>query len=65
MKRVFKYTVETSGREKACSDLLLQRELAEGIYRQGRVSKHDYEDLMRAFDMIEQELDLLSPELVA
>ena len=65
MKRVFKYTLETSGREKACSDLLVQRELAEGIYRQGRISKHDYEDLMTAFDLIEQEFDLLSPELVA
>lgn len=57
--------METSGREKATSDLLVQRDLAEGIYRQGRISKQDYEDLMKAFYLIEQEFDLLSPELVA
>ncbi len=65
LRRVFKNTLECSGRERAASEISVQRELAEAVYRQGRIAKRDYEDLIRAFDAIEEELDLLPAQLVA
>ena len=65
LRRVFKNTLECSGRERAASEIGVQRELAEAVYRQGRIAKRDYDDLIRAFDVIEEELDLLPAQLVA
>ena len=65
LRRVFKNTLESWGPERTASYLLTQRDLAEAGYRQGRITKNDYEGLIKAFDLIAEELGLLSPELVA
>jgi hypothetical protein len=61
LERVFKNTVESSGRLEAAFELFTQRDLVETGYRGGRISKCDFEDLMKAFDLIEVEFDLRMP----
>lgn len=65
MRRVFRHKLESAGPEQAASELLTQKELAEAVYRQGRMTKKEYDELIKAFDIIGHELDLLPPELVA
>jgi len=65
MRRVFRHTLESAGPEQAASELVTQRELADAVYRQGRITKNEYDELIKAFDVIGQELDLLPPQLVA
>jgi hypothetical protein len=65
MRRVFRHTLESAGPDQAASELCTQRELAEAVYRQGRITKNEFDELIKAFDIIGDELDLLPPELVA
>ena len=65
LRRVFKNRLECAGRDQAASELLKQRELAEAVYRQGRITKTDYDDLVRAFDVIDEEFELQPRQLVA
>ncbi|PYV27694.1 MAG: hypothetical protein DMG24_04010 [Acidobacteria bacterium] len=61
LKRVFKSKLERSGRIEAAFELFTERDLVETGYQRGRIPKKDYEDLMNAFNLIEQALDLRLP----